>query len=351
MDAKLIKRLADAADVAKLELAPGALTLAPLDDDRMIAWFGGMYSGCAIVIQCERQELQDPISVAPLDFQQMVDATFDDGMEVQFIPATGAVTLATRQRKVSLNYMNRPDLGGYQKLASFTPIASISYEALLREVQHASEVAADNAANPVLTAIRLVVAGSQAGVQAANGVSLVLETRLAGKATERLEVIAPTDDLLLALKILKGDTVHLGKSGNALVLQSEDALVKIATISGSWPKMDALKRLVYEESLVLPVASIKAMTAAAKIYKAEGDVFIRPAEGGITLETAPSEKGQFREEIPTDQPVTKVYVMNLAALDVASKICEEPNLAMSISPNMALISVGERKLYMTLRAV
>ena len=341
-----LKRLSNAADTARVDLTDGALTLAPVHGG-LLAWYPTGYSACGIRVATDRQELEAPVSIAAEEFKALI-ATLDDDAPVALKIDTSALMITARRRRISLQFKNKPDWAGYEALEKETFVASVDLAEFTREATFAASTSASTMTTPILTAVRIIVASNMIGMQSANGSSLVFETGMLAQSSQRLEMFAPAQDLLLALRQLRGNTLHLAMSGKAMLLRGEDAIAKLPTVSGKWPVMSQLKTLDFGEQLTLPASSIKALAVAARAYKASNDVTIRPAESGehVVLETAPDQKGQFQDVI--DGRITKPYTFDVADLETAAKI-SDGEVQMSFSNAMALVMSGNRKLYTVTR--
>lgn len=344
-----LKRLADAAEISKLDLNPRGLTLAPRGG-ATLAWFSGTYAGCGIMLPVD-SALTAPVSVTATDFPQLA-SLFEDDQEVKFTPQKSALMLSAGRRRVSLQYLGSPDTEGYDRLvAEATFVAHTKLADLAREATAAAQVSAVTLTVPILTGVRLLAAGKAIGLQAANGSTLVFETTFAATAEGKIDLVAPAQDLLTALRTLGSGDVSIGAYGDparALVLKSSDAIVKLPRITGQWPDLKRVKDRAYAESLSLPAASVRALALAARTYAAEGLVTIRPTESkaNVVLETKESEKGQFQEVVSGD--VSRAYKIDVSDLEVALKICGQ-TLEVTFAPEMARIIADARKLYILLK--
>lgn len=346
MLAARLKRLANAAETAKLDLNPRGLTLAQVGDD-LLAWYQGHYAACGITTPAP-DTLSRPVSVTSAEFRDLV-GLFDDEMDVRLTPGGSALTLSAGQRRVSLQYKDSPDYEGYASLVAVDPAVDVDLAAFKREADLASNVASVALTSPILTGTRVITSGTLMGVSAANGTSLLLEAFIDARPNgrQKLDLVAPAGDLLTGLRMLEGSTLSIASLPNAILLRGDDAVVKLPLLSGKWPSMDSLKPKVFADHISLPVPIVRALAIAVRAYRASNDAIIRPTESGaIVLETRDSEMGQFQQIIPG--VVSKRYVVDVADLDVAAKISEDA-VDMLFSHVRALVSANNRKLYVTLR--
>lgn len=353
MEARHLKRLADVAEVSKLDISPGAMTLAPIPGGT-VSWYGGAYTAGGIKVAVEHA-LSEPVSVAALEFRELVNL-FEDEMNVVLSVEASALVLKAGKRRVSLRFLSKPDYQQWAELRAVTGASvTASRELFLRELGMASGIAAVTLTNPILTGIRLVAKGGAGGVQAANGSSLVFEAKFAATAGEgSFQALIPAKDIMTVLPVVRDEESlsfvlqRRGETGMSLVIQGASSIVKLAILAGNWPKMEQLKQIKFDEPLSLPIPAIRSLAAATRAYKASNDTIIRPSEeaGFVVLETAEAEMGQFQETLPGS--ITRTYVLDVGDLETAGKLADG-TLDLTLSPNMALCTVGGRSLYINLR--
>lgn len=355
MEAKHLKRLSDAAEVSKLDLSPGAMTIAPIPGGTL-AYYGGTYTAAGVTVAIPNA-LESPVSVSALEFRDLT-ALFDDEADVTLSVDGSKLILRAGKRKVSLLFNGTPDYTQWAEVRAVQG-ASVrtSKDSILRELGIASGIAAVTLTVPILTGIRLVGKGKGAGIQAANGSSLVFQSAFAGTAEGEFEAIIPAKDIITVLPVVRDETdltmilQQRGETGKTLILRGENSIVKIAILAGAWPKtmIEALSKIQFDEPLSVPVSAIRSLATATRVYKASNDAIIRPsaeAEGFVTLETAESEMGQFQETVPGT--ITRTYVLDVQDLDTAGKLAET-NLDLVFSANMGRCKVGNRTLYINCR--
>lgn len=347
MLAQDLKRLADVAEIAKLDIAPGAVTLAPTENG-ILAYYEGAYAAGGIIVAAG--DLQKQVSVSATEFSALV-ALFDTNTDVILKATASELSLSTRSRRVKLRFRGDPSIEGYVRLQETARDGSVKLAPFLKEATFASTVSAVAMTAPILRGIRVVRAKTVVGIQAANGTSLVYETSIPGKSKgEKVEIAAPAEDLLLALRVLgQSEDVFFGTgpTGKTLVLSNETAVVKIATLAGQWPEMGQLRNLMFSQAISLPVPSIKALTTAARAYRSGSEATIRPGKGQtIILETEETETGQFQEVLPG--LLTSTFVLDIADLDTASKMVSDA-VVLEFSDQMARMTTEGRKLYLLTR--
>lgn len=352
MKASQLKKLASAAEASTLDLAPGPITLAPSEDGGIVAWYQGTYAACGIRVDVP-DILSRPVSVAAREFQSLA-GIFDDDADVGILPEDSALKIATRQRKLTLRYIGRPNLQGYSALIDTPAEISAKMSDFVREVKIGAESVSKSMSNPILTGIRLLGARGLVGIQTANASSLVFQSRVPGTIEERetkFEVIAPWEDTLRAFKMLSGDVIRIGRSGRTLVLHGDSSVVKIPLISGAWPNLaDPLKAIQFTETVEIPAESVKSVAAAIRVYKAAEEIILSPSEGEIVIRTAEGELGRFEETI--EGTLSKDYTFAVGDLETACKMCDGDVLKLSLSSTMAkMVTDSGRQLYILLRVV
>lgn len=348
MNGRDLKRLSDVADVAKLDLSPGAITLAPTDDG-VLAWYSGSYAAGGVRATVSHT-LDRAVSIAPDEFRQLA-TLFDDDAELRLSAEASALAIIAGKRRVTFRYLNTPDIETYAPLQEAPELLRCSRSDFSREINFASDVSSVALTVPILTGLHLIMSSKLLGVQAANGSSLVFETAIAAQGpAERIDLVTPSSDMLIALRVL-GDAseVAIGVLGKSIVLRTDGAIAKLATLGGTWPKMEQLRTLKFDEETVIPPALIRSLTLAARAYKASNDAIIRNAGSGqIVLETVAAETGQFQETLAGS--VSRTYTFDVADLDIAAKLGTK-DVDLRLSPTMALVRSGLRKLYINVRTV
>lgn len=341
---KTLKRLASVAVVSKLDITPNAVLLYE-DEGATIAAYYGTYAACTLRVDEELHLGGISAAVSPQEFADIV-ALFQDDKEVkaEFGDAYSLVMQQGR-RKQTLKRDSRTPPEGQVILApewAFT----VKQSDFIKEIAAASEIRASTAQVPVLTGIRIVAAKSiqKVGFQASNGSSLVFEAKLDAEVFNDFEVVAPADDLALALRLFQDSTLRVGRMGRRLRIESDHTSVRVGTVQGDWPALSqAARQHKFDESLEMPTAILKALTQAARAYKATNDVRIGPdSEGGIRIETHESELGQFQEWL--DGTLSRRYVFDVADLEQAIKILGD-TCSLELAPNVASATNGERRLF------
>lgn len=348
MLAQKLKRLANATETAKLDLNPGGLVLAQVDNE-LLAFYHGAYAACGITVDTEGQQvLSRPVSVSAQELKDLV-GLFDDDVQVRLVPGEAGLTIATKTRRASLTYKGSPDYTGYSTLTEVIPNVCVSLQEFKREADIASGVSAVTLSQPILTGIRIIAANTTMGVQASNGTSLLFESAIKAEAgNERFEVVAPAQDLMLGLRMMTGDKLWLARAGNGLVMVGEDSIVKLPVLSGKWPNMASVKPTEFQDHISLPTGMVRTLAIAVRAYRASNDAIIRPNESGMmVLETRDSEMGQFQEVMAGR--VTQRYVIDVADLEVAARI-SDADIDMRFAKARGLATSELRKLYLTLRA-
>lgn len=351
MEARILKRLASVGEMAKLDLSPGAVTLAPIDGG-VLSWYSGVSAAGGVEAQV-LDVLERPVSVYSSELQEMADL-FDDDQQVRLKADATALVLSAGRRRVSLRYLNQPNYDLYPKVRDpLASVVTVERDAFMRELGYATSVSAVTVANPILTGVRVITSRTALGFQAMNGTSLVFQSAVKAECSEELEIVVPTSDLLIGMRVLGYDdsgTVGIHMDGRSLVLQTDASVVRMATLAGNWPTLIAenLKKLEFSDALAIPSGSVKAIANAARAYKASNEIVIRPGsrEGTTILETRESELGQFQEVI--DGTMSKPYVFDVADLETASKMTTG-SLSLQFAPAMAMAKIGARKLYVLCR--
>lgn len=345
MRASHLKSLASVAEAAKMDLAPGPLTIAPDEAGGIIAWYQGAYSACGIAIDVP-DVLTAPVSVAAREFQSLA-GLFEDDTEVALRVDKSSLLIASRQRKLSLRFQGKPSVDGYQVLRDTPPIVTTKLSELTREMVAASQCVSTTMSQPVLTGVRIIASDNALGLQAANASSIVFTVAMKCEASDKFEIVAGASDIVMALRTLTGEQVSIGKAGRTLVLKTENAMIKIPTLSGLWPNIQKpLKALVYHDACDVPIESIKSLISAAKAYRAANDVVLIPTERGVSIETIEGELGQFQEEI--EGTLSRRYVLDIADLDTAARMSDDV-AHLQFSDSFVLMTAGPRRLYMLLR--
>lgn len=345
-----LHRLAEIVEVAKLDLQPTAMTLSPFEGGTL-AWYAGHSAAGGIEVS-EITGLEAPISISPFEFKDL-SSLFDDNQQVVVKATDSTLLLTAKGRRVTLKKNNEPDLRLYTTLRDQSAsILTVDKADLLREITFAAAVVSLTLANRVLTGIRMVASGDAIELTAANGFSLVFEASLEADVKEDVALLLAPTETLAALKIL-GDAEHVGMHVNnrALVMQTKDAIVRIATLSGldKWPPMANLQQLIFTEDLKVPAQALRALTAAARAYdKSASDVVLRPSgqSGVAMLETKSTELGQFQEGLLGG--LSRQYTLSVADLETATKMSDV--LHLEFSPTMALVTADRRRLYVLTRS-
>lgn len=353
MEAKQVKRLADIADIARMDLTPRAITLSPRPSGIMASYFGVYVAGAIHVTlpPIQIHSLTRTVSIAAAEFHDLV-ALFDDNMDVDLRPGDAALQLAAGRRRASLRYLpDNPPTASDPEIALYTAPAdgTVRTETFVRDMRMALAITSDELTQPILTGIRLILTGAAFGIQTANGSSLVFQSASPAIVHNKVEVVLPSTDIARVLNLMRGETVDICTDGRAVILRSDAAVVKLPRMMGAWPKLsERLSQLRFDDHVQVPVPLIKAMAAAARAYKASGgDVILRPTEGGIMLETRDSELGQFQDVIPGT--IQRSYAIDADNLDIAVKVAAEPEIEISFAQTMAMTKIGTRKLYIGLR--
>lgn len=353
MKAQLLKRLADVADVSKLDLTPGAMTLAPVEEGTL-GWYAGPYSAGGIVVPV-LEALTEPVAIAATEFRDLV-ALFDDDQDVRLKADETALVLTAGKRRVSIRYLGKPEFSQWQVIRSVEgPYCSGPRDVLLRELGTASGIASVSLTNPILTGIRLFSLSGAAAVEAANGSSLVFESGFAADSKEQFDALIPAKDIMTAIGVVREEEIltlilqSRGNAGFSLIVKGKSSILKLAILAGNWPKMEQLKKLEFTEALSLPTSAIRSLAIAARAYKASNDAIIRPSStpGFVILETQESEMGQFQEGFPGE--ISRTYVLDVGDLDQAAKLSNE-TLQLSFAEQMARCIVGARKLFIVCRS-
>lgn len=337
-----IRRMADAAQISELDISPQSLTIAPYDG-KTLAWYKGEYAMAGIAV--EDCGLTAPLSVAATQFQSLA-SLFSDALEVTIQPRGQTLIMGREGRQVSLRFNGEPTLDRYEELISFEPAVEVSRQAFAREIEVAAAAAGTNLAMPILTGIRIVAGGKLLGVQASNGKSLAFESHIEAKAGKnKFEVIAPRADILVALRILMGDTIRIGLSGRGIVMQGIDSIVRIPQLSGTWPNLAAMRDQPAQDKLEIASSALRVLGTAAKVYQTTSTVRIEPAEGGVLLKTTESEIGQYIEALAGS--LSRTYSVDLKDLEVAGKMSDGV-VDVEFCETLAIARADNRKLYMLL---
>lgn len=335
-----------------MDLVVGRTSVESLPDGRIVSWYQGPYAACGVVVTG-----MEPIScsVNAKSFQQLVEL-FDDDDDLSLVSTESALLIASKRRRVTLQFDGSPDIGGYHTLQDvFTPSFEIDAATLAREVRIAAQMAAISVQNPILTGMRLVSVGTVLGIESANGSSLFSTATVPIEpATDgaRQEIIAPTNNLIDAITALHTEgKVAVGMQGRALVLRAGSAVFKIPTLAGTWPKLTMLRTMKFDRGeMTIPTESIRALVLAAKIYQSGADVTFRPGDEPetIILETKHAEGGQFVEHF--EGSIARPYVFDVADLDILSRVSGD-TLTIELGETMARITSGSRKTYVIQRSV
>lgn len=360
-----LKRLAQAANIAKLDTSPNALILLPGNDGpdgapRVTAWYQGNYTACALYAP---GVLTEPVAIAATDLTRLA-ALFDDAANVVLQPQPDkglVITTGGRGRRATLRADSRTM--GYTVELALAPedtylIAPLAD--LRREVGLAVGCAATSVAVPILTGIRITAshAAQRLGYQAADGTSIVYEASMpATVQRDGLAIVAPGPDLLAALGVLGGGTVAVGTTpnGRALLLQTDEGIVKVPLLPGTWPDLSGVRRMAYDRgALVIPAESIRACVTAARIYAVSQDCTLRPSDDGVLLESAAGEAGQYQELLPDgpDGPLSLASsaVFDINDLDQAARIAAgvgvDTAVNLTLAETMARADIGGRRLYL-----
>jgi DNA polymerase III sliding clamp (beta) subunit (PCNA family) len=344
---KTLKRLAEVAEVAKLDLQPGAMTIAPIGDD-VLAWYSGAYAAGGVLVD-NPGEIQRPVSISAMEFRDLV-GLFEDDAVVSVRPGESALLMAAGKRRVSLRYIGKPDTELFETVWNTPIVGSVKLAAFETDAMAASSVTAVTSAAPILTGIRMIISGKAMGLQAMNGSSIIMEVTLVGEATEKIETVLPATELQPAFKVLSDEeTIGFGMSGRTLILKGARSVVKLPLMAGKWPKAEAIRNLTFVDELSIPAGIVKTLIQAARVYKTEHLVTIRPTEGGhVILETEESELGQFQEAI--EGMLSRPYKMAVADLDAAVKLTGD-TLDLQFAATVALVKAGARRLFINLQAV
>lgn len=337
-----VRRLADAAQISELDISPQSLTLAP-HNGKTVGWYKGEYAMAGITV--EDCGITAPLSVAATQFQSLT-ALFSDALEVTLQPRGQSLIMGREGRQVSLKFNGEPTLDRYEELLNFEPVVEVSRQAFAREIEVAAAAAGTNLAMPILTGIRIVARDKLLGIQASNGKSLAYESAIEAKAGQgKFEIIAPRADLLIALKILMGDSIRIGLLGRGIVLQGIDSIVRIPQLSGSWPNLKAMRDQPANDKLEINASALRVLGLAAKVYQTTTTVRLEPAEGGVLLKTTESEIGQYIEALSGS--LSKRYALDLKDLEVAGKMADGV-VDVDFCETLAIARAGTRKLYMLL---
>lgn len=349
MEGRTLKRLAEVGEMSKLDLSPGAVTLSPIDGG-VLSWYSGVSAAGGVEAQVS-DGLSRPVSVYSSEFKEIA-GLFDDDVDVKLKPDASELVLQAGTRRVALRYLEKPDTSVYTQIRDhLASTITVDRDEFYREMQYAAQVTAVTMTTPVLTGIRITANKSAMGFQAMNGSSLVFQAAIKAEASEEFQIVAPTNDMLTALRLLDSEIIGIHQTGRSIVIQGTGGVVKLSTLDPKpWPTnaVTKLRELEFTESVTIPAASIRAIAAAVRAYKATNDVVIRPSQaaGKALLETRASEMGQFQEVISAS--LSKPYVFDVADLETASRMAAD-KLTLEFSPNMALAKNGMRKLYVLCR--
>lgn len=346
MRASNLKRLANACELSKLDLQPRHLSLVPTERGTL-AWYASQYAGGGVEV--EDSGLERPVSVSASEFGELV-SLFNDEDDVKLSCAPTMLVLTCGKRRMTLRYQNTPDAALYTELRQADVVGRMNRAAFATEIGFAGQATATTVTMPVLTGIRLVFTEKVMGIQAANGTSLVLETLMPLSDGKKAEIIAPTMDLSVGLKILDGDVVTIARRNRSLVLISDRAAAMVGTLAGTWPKMSALRGLQFGDELVLSPGVLRTLVRAAAALKTTGDVIFAPdtAGDGVLLSTRDSEMGHYQEGITGS--VAKPHVLSAADLDVAARM-NANDTRLAFSDTLAKVVADNRTLYLTPRVL
>lgn len=317
----------------------------------VISWFRGSYSACGIEVKAS-----DTISCSlpAKEFSQLT-SLFEDDEDVTLSTARNALVMASRRRKLELRQEDEASIESYRELVEkFQPTVEVDQAAFIQELRAASEIVAKSISNPILTGIRLLAQGKGIAIMSANGSSMVFQSGILAtvKEGETLEEILPTQDTMDVLKSFgSGDNLQIGKYRRSIVFKTSDAIFRIPLLSGKWPPMTHLRSLTFDRG-TLPISTevIKSVAAAQRIYhgeKGSKNITVRPADDYVTVETAPSEKGQFVEEL--DATLFDSHTLNIDDMEAVAKVCKD-DLQIAFGETMSLATgAGNRRVYVLQR--
>lgn len=334
------------AEVAKLDIAANALVLGPYPEGG--GTYASYYGYVTCMLRIPEEGLSRAVPLPPQEFRDLA-ALLPDDAEVKLVPGASALQItASTGRRMSLRYSTRtnepPPLGQPEKLAI------VDREAFTREATAALQVTADSLAVPVLRGVRIAgsVTAGKVAFQSANGTSLVFESNVLAAVETNFDLVAPSTDLLTALRVLNGDQLHIMRKGNTLLLQTTDVIVRVGTLAGTWPNLSSVRGVSYTEEVTISAATIRALVAAAKVYQVSREAIIRPADdpGIIWFETREGEAGQFQET--AEGILFHSYVFDIDNLEQAAKMSGE-KVKIRLAERLALVSVGSRRLFMNHR--
>lgn len=342
-----LKRLADVAEVSKLDLEPGSMTLAPVEGGTL-AWYSGPYAAGGVVV--DSTELTQMISVSALEFRDLT-ALFEDASDVRLKCDTSALVLSAGKRRVSLKYARKPDYELWTKLRALPSIGEAELTDLVRETGAAAAVVAVTITQPLLTGIRFIMSEKAIGLQAMNGSSLILETVIPASCPglTKQEIVVPVNELPPTWQVM-GDakTVKFALDGRSLIVFTDTAVMKLPIMLGQWPSLAAIRALVFDETLSIPVSVIKYLAQASRTYHSDSTVVLRPVEDGkhVIIETKESELGQFQEAVPGS--MARTYVLDVNDIETISKL-GSGTVEMMFSETMARVQAEKRKLFVSCR--
>jgi len=289
-----LKRLADAASVAKIELVPSPLLLMPTESGTVALYRGG-YVTCGVMVE-DGTMLGATVAVNAEDFAALANV-FAGSETALSISPQNAVVVTSGRRRSSLRIIGGedPEAGAhYASLMSLPPFVTVCLDDLKAEVALAASCAARSYGNPILEGIRVTAAGGKVGIQATNGVSVMLEVSIPALAhiPEKHTVIVPATDFVTALRIMRGPNVEFAVLGRTLVLRSpsDQSVVRVPLMSGEWPTMKAIREMKATQDVRLPIALLTTAIAAAKVYDAS-ILRLVGANGDMTISTHEAQQG------------------------------------------------------------
>lgn len=298
MNGLILKHLAAVGDLAKLDLEAAAIVLRYDGGTHLRAGYGGAYARGMRQVEVSDDELP-PFSLSLNAAQfKAIASMFPDDESVAIKLGPRRVTLRSTSSNASLNQWGEADDESFPEFdrGQVAMGIQVDADALIAEIEVASDFASESYLHAALTGIRLAF-NDDLNVMTYDGGQALFESSVPVKRKLKASgtIIVPRQDFVIGCKLAaEGDTwLFKMADSEAVVIRSKNALFRCVLQAGVWPDVSRIMQQSNQTHFQVDAAQIKNLVAGANALKSEPDVHVRPEKGGRISFSTESEAGKF----------------------------------------------------------
>ena len=261
---------------------------------------------------------------------EFVNQLPDDKIEIDLVDSSKGVALECARFKASMNGTDAEEFPPIPTVEDGTTVV-VPADVLKGAIERVAFAAATEDSRPVLTGIKLEIAGNKLTLAAADGFRLGVETvELVTGVEEDMGFIVPAKTMQEVQRLI-GDraediTITVTEPASQVLFKFADIEIVSQLVQGAFPDYEKLIPASAGTTATMEVEAFLQATRAAAVFARDGSGIVRlivspgedGAEGKVTVESSAEEvggdKGEFDAEIDGDE--AKVAFDSRYLLDV-----------------------------------